>query len=122
MLRSVALGVALSVLAAACALVEHPLPTGTVELHVQFHNVRAQPVALTVRTPNGVLPGAVRPASLPANTMSDVTFYPPPGQWWIEVNGSSLGPRGNDMSSVIRADCSALIVLDADGGFSVDCE
>ncbi len=125
MLRSVTLGVAMSVLAAACALVEPPVPpvpAGTIPLQVQVQNMRQEPAELTVRTRDGVLAGAVQPATLPGNSTTDVTFYAPPGEWSIRVNGSSLGPRGNDLSGVIRTGCSPLIGLEADGGFSFGCQ
>ena len=51
-LRSVTLGVALSVLAAACALVEPPIPAGTTLLRAIVRNERG-PVELTVTTPAG---------------------------------------------------------------------
>ena len=125
MLVSVTLGVLISVLAAACALVEQPLPpvpAGTIPLQVQVQNMRQEPAELTVRTRDGVLAGAVQPATLPGNSTTDVTLYAPPGEWSIRVNGSSLGPRGNDLPGVIRAGCSPLIGLEADGGFSFGCQ
>jgi hypothetical protein len=66
-LRSVTVSVALSILAAACALVEQPMPpvpAGTIPLQVQVHNMRREPVELTARTPDGDLSGAVQPAIL----------------------------------------------------------
>ena len=125
MLRSVTLGLALSVLVAACALVEQPpppVPAGTIPLQVQVQNMRREPAEFTVRTPDGVLAGAVQPATVPGDSTTDVTFYAPPGEWSIRVNGSSLGPRGNDLPGVIRAGCSPLIGLEADGGFSFGCK
>ena len=87
-LRSVSLSVALSVLAAACALVEPPVPANThavanladditFVLTGEVRNLRAEPVQLEMRTPAGALPGAVQPASLPAQTTTNVTFYIP---------------------------------------------
>ena len=78
MLRSVTLGVALSILAAACALVEAPVPAGTFVLSGEVRNMRAVPVELEVRTPTGALPGAVQPASLPAGpSTTKVTYHVP---------------------------------------------
>ena len=103
-LRSVTLGVALSVLAAACALVEPPSPAGTTLLRTRVRNERG-PVELTVTTPAGVLPGAVQPTSLPAHSTTDVTFYVPiTGQWSIAINGSPDIP-GADLREAIRSGC-----------------
>ncbi len=125
MLRSVTLSVAMSVLAAACALVEPPVPpvpAGTIPLQVQVQNMRRDPAELAVRRSDGVLAGAVQPPIVPGGSTIDVTIYAPPGEWSIRVNGSSLGPRGNDLSGVIRVGCSPLIGLEADGGFSFGCQ
>jgi hypothetical protein len=125
MLRSLTLGVALAVLVAACALFEPPVPpppVGTIPLQVQVQNMRQEPAELSVRTPDGVLAGAVRPATVPGNSTTEVTFYAPPGEWSIGVKGSSLAPRGNDLIGVIRSGCTPLIGLEADGGFSFGCQ
>ena len=79
-LRSVTLSVVLSILAAACALVE-PAPSGT-SLQISVRNSMG-PVVLTVTRPNGDLAGAVRPASPPAGVTTDVMFDVPSGVWWI---------------------------------------
>ena len=107
MLRSVTLGLMLAVLAAACALVEEPVPPGTIPLQLQVRNERG-PVELALRTPSGVLAGAVRPATLPAKTTTNVTFYAPPGNWWIDVNGST-DFAGVDLSGTIREGCTPSI-------------
>ena len=65
MLRAVALGVALSVLAVACALVEPPAQADTFMIQGQARNLRLYPVPITVLIPDGDLPGAVQPPSLP---------------------------------------------------------
>ena len=125
MLRSVTLGLALSVLVAACALVEPPVPpvpAGTIPLQVQVQNMRREPAELTVRTSDGVLAGAVQPATVPGDSTTDVTIYAPPGEWSIRVNGSSLGVLGNDLTGVIRGGCSPLIGLEADGEYSFGCQ
>ena len=125
MLRSVTLGVALSVLAAACALVEQPVPpvpAGTIPLQVQVQNMRHEPAELTVRTPDGDLAGAVEPATVPADSTTDVTIYAPPGKWSFRINGSSFDILGNDLPGVIRGGCSPLIGLEADGEYSVGCK
>ncbi len=89
MLRSVTLGVALSVLAAGCALVEPPPPAGTRSFQAQVRNPRPVPAELTITTPAGALPGAVQlPASVPAFSEAIVTFHVPiQGEWAFAVNG-----------------------------------
>ena len=82
MLRSVTLGLVLSVLAAACALVEPPREARTIQVRTDG------PVELTVTTPTGGLPGAVQPASLQTGSTTTVTLYVPAGgNWAITVNG-----------------------------------
>ena len=91
MLRSVTLGIAMSVLAAACALVEPPPPPGTAMTVAQVTNSDPFEVELAVTTPSGVLPGAVQPSRLPARGTDDVTFYLPiAGEWTITVNGTAM--------------------------------
>ena len=88
MLRSVTLGIALSILAAACALVEPPPPAGTRSFQAQVQNPHPDPAALTITTPAGVLRGAVQPASVPAFSETIVTFHVPiRGEWAFAVNG-----------------------------------
>ena len=123
-LRSVTLGLALLVLATACALVEQPVPPGTIPLQVQVRNDRG-PVELTVMTPSGdlpgaVLPGAARPAALAARSTTEVTFHVPPGDWWIAANGSP-DIWGGDFSDAIRMGCALGIELTADGGYGYGC-
>lgn len=125
MLRSVTLGFVLSVLTAACALVEQPMPpvpAGTIPLHVQVQNMRREPAKLTVRTPDGDLAGAVEPATVPGDSTTDVTIYAPPGKWSFRINGSSFDILGNDLPGVIRNGCSPLFEVEADGGYSAGCK
>ena len=100
-LRSVTLGFVLSVLAAACALIEPPPlferfepppPLGTVPMQVQVLNRLSEPQNLTISTPDGVLLGAVRPPSLPpGDTTTMVTLHvPSDGDWELNVDGERL--------------------------------
>ena len=90
-LRSVTLGFALSVLAAACALVEPPVPPGTFALLGEVRNAKAGPVQVEVRTPAGAVPGAVQPAVAPAHATTKVTFYIPlAGDWSIWADDEHL--------------------------------
>ena len=90
MLRSVTLGVALSVLAAACALVEEPPPPSTGPFQVHVWNTRPDPVELTITSPEDMaaVGGVVQPALLPALSETIVTFHVPiRGEWALAVNG-----------------------------------
>ena len=120
MLRSVTLGVALSILAAACALVEPPVPAGTRPFQAQVRNPRPVPAELTITTPAGVLPGAVQwPASVPAFSEAIVTFHVPiRGEWAFAVNGDDqLG--WEELTPNIGV-CSLVFVM-GDGNSSFSC-
>ncbi len=122
MLRSVTFVLALSVLAAACALVEPPVPAGTFAVQGEVRNMRPGPVELEVRTPAGVLPGAVQPASLPPGPSTAKLMYhlPITGEWWIAVNGDPYIASG-DFGAEIRQGCTIGIELSADGSSMHGC-
>jgi hypothetical protein len=121
-LRSVTLSVALSVLAAACALLEPPVPPGTVATHARVKNLENVPVELEVKMPtSGVLLGAVEPASLPANGTAMVTFYlPVSGDWWITVNGSDMYAAA-DIREIGSGRCTLDMEVSADGHGGLGC-
>ena len=123
MLQSVTFGLALSILAAACALVEPPMPPGTFMVQGEIRNMRAEPVQLEVRTPAGVLPGAVQPASLPAGpSNARVTYHLPiTGEWSIAVNGDAYIASA-DFGPDIRQGCTLGIELSADGSSMHGCD
>jgi hypothetical protein len=93
-LRSVTLSVAVSVLAAACALVEPPVPPGTTPIQVEVHNLSDAPVGelgVKVRQDGGTLLHAAQPPSVPEDSTATVTFHVPANdEWWIAVNGIGL--------------------------------
>ena len=122
MLRSVAWGLALWFLVAACALVEPAAPAGTFTVPGVIRNLRPQPVDLEVRTPAGVLPGAVQPASLPGGpSQTNVLFHLPiAGEWWIAVNGDAFISSG-DFGGDIRQRCTIGIELSVDGSSTHGC-
>jgi len=121
-LRSVTLGLAFSLLAGACALVEAPVPAGTFNVSGEIRNLRPRRVELEVRTPAGVLPGAVQPASLPAGPSTANVMYhlPITGEWWIAVNGDPFVASG-DFGAEIRQGCTLGIELGADGSSAHGC-
>ena len=121
MLRSVTLSVALSVLAAACALFEPAPPPGTVPTQARVTNLEKFPVELAVEMPTGVLSGAVVPASLPAGGTAQVTFYlPPRGDWWITVNGSDMYAAA-DIREMGSGRCTLDMEVSADGHGGLGC-
>lgn len=130
MLRSVTLGVALSILTAACALIEPPVPAGTYPMEAEVRNNSPRPVEFTVvRAVGGALPGAnaiagaVQPASVPAGpSSSKVIFYLPiDGQWLIRI--PDWGEiEGKDFGSFRAQQCGPLVInLDANGGWGWGC-
>ena len=121
MLRAIVLGVALSALAAACALATPPPPAGTVMVQAQVRNGTSGQVELTVTTLDGVLPGAVQPASLATGSTTLVTFYVPPGSWMIAINGTDTIPAVEAKRYIRRMGCLFQIELAADGSTGWGC-
>ena len=123
MLRSVTLGVVLSVLAAACALVEPPVPAGTYAMEAEVRNDTARPVDFSVvRTVGGVfkeIKGAVQPASIPAGpSTTNVTFFLPTDRQWV-IRIPEWGEiEGKDFDSFLRLQCRPLFIhLEANGAW-----
>lgn len=122
MLRAVALGIALFLLAAACALVEPPAPpAGTRPVQARVDNRRPDPVEITVRTPAGVLSGAAQPTSrVEAFSTTDLTLYVPiEGQWTIARNGNEM-IRSVDLNPKLDEGCIVHISL-RPNGWGWDC-
>ena len=118
-LRSVTLSLALSVLAAACALTEAPPPAGTRPIQSQVQNLRALPAKLTVTTPTGVLADAVQPPSLPAGSTTDVIFYiPNVGEWTIDFDGHPI-VSSEDFTGTFKFGCALELTLS--DGAEVSC-
>ena len=97
MLRAVAMTLAWSVLTAACALVEQPPPAGTTPIQIEVRNLTEQTVVelfVLMRSAEGILEGAARPASVPPKSTIDVTFYVPTARDWIIM----IGPTGEGVA------------------------
>ena len=93
MLRPVVLCLAISGLVAAIvtvALAEPPAPTGPREIHVVVRNETPRQVEVDGKTRTGRPYGAVLPTSMEAGSTADMTWYIPPGDWAIVVNGSDV--------------------------------
>ena len=124
MLRSVTLSFALSVLAAACALVEPPVPPGTFALKGEVRNAKAGPVQVEVRTPAGAVPGAVQPAVASAHATTKVTFYIPlAGDWSIWADDEHLMDSTDPdlVSQMFGGECTLGIEVQGGGGFGFGC-
>ena len=130
MLRSVTLSVAMSVLAAGCALAEPPVPAGTYPMEADVRNSSARPVEFSVvHALGGALPGsdviagAVQPASVPAGPSSTrmIFYLPTDGQWLIRI--PEWGEiEGRDFGSFRAQQCGPLVInFDRDGGWGWGC-
>ena len=114
MLRAAILALTVSIVAFACALVDPMPPPGTTKSHALVHNTSPRPVDLTVRTPSGVLAGAVQPSSvLPGRTV-DVALFLPLGQWWIFADENQLIGSG-DARPMNPATMKLEITIEKDG-------
>ena len=120
MLRCLALGLALSVLAAACALAEPP--PGTVRVEVEVHNRSHTPVeGLGIKVPGGMLLHAVEPPSVPADSTTMVTLHVPlDDKWWIAVNGIGV-LEGQALRMHLGSGCPLSIEFSARGAARYDC-
>jgi hypothetical protein len=124
-LRSVTLGVALSVLAAACALAEQPGPPGLYQFAVEVRNNSPRPVEFRVRHSTGgawgdVIANAVAPTSVPPGISSVGFNLPPDNNWVIEIPG-----WGHlNALEVVGQPCSAVVFEFGlpDGGWRVGCD
>jgi hypothetical protein len=121
-LRSITLGVALCVLAAACALFEPPIPAGTRGIEVEVRNQTQQPLALGVTTKNGVAPGGAQPTLMGPGT-AVVTFYvPTEGFYRIVADRDRQYSVGKgDVWRFFEPGCKAYILVTFEG-FSHGCD
>jgi len=120
MLRSVTLGVALSIMAAACALGDPPPPPGTRQFQVEVRNLRASPAQVTVTTPAGELPGAAQPALLPAGSVTDLTVQvPADGKWSVRFDGEVV--LAWDWANPKIGKCEIRLELTLGGNFGAGC-
>lgn len=122
-LRSVSLGVALSLLTGACALVESPPPPGTYLVQAVVRNNSQLATEFTVSLPGGrVLQGAVQPSSVPAGpSMTNMTIrLPLDGRWQIDI--PQWGEiEGGDFGGFLALKCPLVIDLEADGAWGWGC-
>jgi hypothetical protein len=96
---------------------------GTRPVTYRVTNESAIPVTLSVKTPRGLLPGAVSPAALPPGGTGWITFYLPPGtDYWIMVNDTSMFP-GEDVVTYSPETCRGELVMqvNVDGSGGIGC-
>jgi hypothetical protein len=125
MLRSVTLGVALSVLASACALTEPPPPPGTYMVQMEVRNEWPNPVPFTVVIRGQQRPDAVRPPSVPAGPSNTVvTFYLPIADVWeigIGHDAELGGMTGQGFDPTFRRECPLVMELPRTGDWGFGC-
>lgn len=89
MLRLLLLALASGLLAAACALVDAPLPAGTVVVQLKVNNQFGRAVPVAVTTGAATIPA--EPSMVPPLSVGEVRFFVPIGaSWTIVVNGQDL--------------------------------
>ena len=130
MLRSVTLSLAMSVLVAACALVElPPLPSGTVTFQVEVRNASRDLVELVVETEAGEPDGSVQPASVAPGSSADVTLSVPIDETWTlsvggwKRDGDRFGStiEGWAIEALLDQSCDVVIDLWENNGRNVSC-
>lgn len=122
MLRSVTLGLAMSVLAIACALVETAPTARTVRLQVEVRNASTELVELVVRTDTSELPGAVQPASVAPGPSADVLLSVPTDQaWTLIVEPFAWSIESWAFEALLDQGCGVVLDLWANNGRNLAC-
>lgn len=118
MLRFVALGIVLSVVAAACGLIETKT-TDTIE--AQVSNMSDRKVELYVVAAEGKIPDSAQPTELQPGSMTSATFsVPREGNWAIVLSPIASYTR-SDLEPVLAEGCPLSIELEAGGGIKLEC-
>ena len=121
-MRSVTFGIALSVLAAACALVEPPPPPGTYMVQIEVRNERPNPMPFTVYFGGQPRGDAVQPPSVPAGpSRTAVTFYLPLADDWEIAIGDIGGITGQGVDPTFRRECPLVIDIPATRDWGFGC-
>jgi hypothetical protein len=121
-LRSVTLGLAMSVLSAACALVEPPVTAGTATVQVEVRNASRDLVELVVNTDTGERPGAVQPASVAPGSSTDVFLSIPSDQaWTLDVEPFGWSIESWAFEALLDQGCEIVLKLWADSGRNLAC-
>jgi hypothetical protein len=122
-LRNVTLGVALSVLTAACAVFTEPVPAGTVPVNARITNNSGQEMPVSVVLPTGEsLPGAILPtSSIPAFSTMELTVYLPVGGDWRLKIGDWGEILKEDIARDLQRGCRIVVEANADGSGMYGC-
>ena len=119
--RAVAGAIAISILMAACALVD-PVPPGTRPVQVTVQNNTDVPVDVVVTTPAGVVIGRGAPAVVPVGRVgSVVTIHVPDGDDWTLQLGREARIPGADFNDYASQGCMVGVRLDGANGYSYGC-
>lgn len=120
-LRSVAFGIALSILTVGCALAEPAQDRARIiTADVQNHSPR--PIQLTVTSPEGVVNGAAYPAAMMPGSIATVTFYVPISEDWriVLLAGSQITRA--DYEGAVQPGCTVTLEQEEDEGFRFGCD
>ena len=123
--RAVILSLAVSLLSAACALVEQPPPPGTRMFQAEVRNRSPRPLELLVQNSQteGALPGAVRPLSVPPESTAIVTFFVPVSGEWAILIDPRTAVRNDDIEMLMEQGCTMIYIETAgDGGYGSGCK
>jgi hypothetical protein len=118
--RAVLLGIAVPVLAAACALVS-PQPPGTRPIQLNVRNNTGAPVEVRVAMAGGSAAGPAVPPMVPIGGLgTPVTIYVPiSGHWTVDVGQATL--MRQDFEDLTAPGCTFGVELDLGGGYSFGC-
>lgn len=122
--RAVTLSLAVSLLSAACALVEPPPPPGTYAVQMEVRNEWPDSVPFTVYFGGQPRRDAVRPPSVPGGpSRTAVTFYLPlADDWEIAIKNGDLGAiTGQGFDPTFRRECPLVMELPRSGDWRFGC-
>ena len=121
MLRAVVLGIAMLVLAQACALLPPPQPANTRPIAITMRNHTGHPLEARITTPStGEIPGSEVPPVVPAGVLDvPVTLHVPAvGDWNLEVGSGALIPSAEFEN---YPGCALGMELSGDDSYSFGC-
>ena len=121
MFRAFLLGIAVSLLTAACALLPAE-PPGTRPLQLSVRNNTGAPVDIRVVMAGGTAAGSAVPPTVPIGGLgTPVTIYVPlSGDWMLEV-GDQATLTSVDFDDYAAQGCTFGIELEGDGSYSFGC-
>ena len=120
MLPAVMLGIAMSVLAAACALVD-PEPPGTQPVPLTVNNETGAPVDVRITTLTGDVAGSAMPTTVPpgVNRLPVTINVPVSAEWILELGDTHI--PGAELDDYSARGCVIGVDLLDDGGYAFGC-